>query len=85
MLHYGGFYTTTPENWPLIGATEVEGFYINAAMSGFGTMVACASGELCSQWVLNKKRPSYSQYLSLERYKDQAFMTQLSSLDKGIL
>jgi|TARA_R110000868_G_scaffold411557_1_gene705281 glycine/D-amino acid oxidase-like deaminating enzyme len=85
LLHYGGFYTTTPENWPLIGATEVEGFYINAAMSGFGTMVACASGELCSQWVLNKKRPSYSQYLSLERYKDQAFMTQLSSLDKGIL
>lgn len=71
MIHYGGYYTTTSENWPLIGETDVEGFYINGAMSGFGTMAACASGELCSQWVLNRKRASYSNYLSLGRYKDE--------------
>jgi len=85
MVHYGGYYTTTPENWPLIGATDVEGFYINGAMSGFGTMAACASGELCSHWVLNKKVASHSHYLSLERYKDKTFMKQLNSMDKGIL
>jgi glycine/D-amino acid oxidase-like deaminating enzyme len=85
MVHYGGYYTTTQENWPLIGETNVEGFYINGGMSGFGTMVACASGELCSQWVLNENRASNSHYLSIERYNEEDFMKQLSSLDRGIL
>ena len=85
MVHYGGYYTTTEENWPLIGETEVEGFYINGAMSGFGTMAACAAGELCAQWVLNEELPNYAHDLSLKRYKNSSLIEELKSFDKGIL
>ena len=84
-LHYGGYYTMTEENWPLIGKTAVEGFYINGAMSGFGTMAACAGGELCAQWVTEQALPSYADDLSLDRYKDQELIKQLQSLDSGKL
>ncbi len=84
-VHYGGYYTATEENWPLIGKTNVEGFFINGAMSGFGTMAACAAGELCAQWVLEKPLPSFADELSLARYKDKAFIQQLRTYDKGLL
>jgi glycine/D-amino acid oxidase-like deaminating enzyme len=84
-VHYGGYYNMTEENWPLIGNTDVEGFYVNGAMSGFGTMAACASGELCAQWVLGKDKPDYADALSLARYKNQDFMDQLRSLATGKL
>lgn len=85
MIHYGGYYTSTKENFPLIGPTNIEGFYINGAMSGFGTMAACASGELCSQWLLNKELASYAKSFSLERYKDKIFMNELATYDRGML
>ena len=85
MAHYGGYYTITEENWPLIGPTDVEGFYINGAMSGFGTMAACASGELCAQWVLDLDLPEYANQLSLKRYSNSQFMHQLLQQNRGIL
>jgi glycine/D-amino acid oxidase-like deaminating enzyme len=85
MIHYGGYYTKTDENWPLIGKTDVEGFYLNGAMSGFGTMAACAAGELCAQSILDLELPEYSSVLSLERYKDLEFMHDLSQYKTGIL
>lgn len=85
MIHYGGYYTATEENWPIIGKTDIEGFYINGAMSGFGTMAACAGGELCAQWLLDEDRPIYANELSLDRYKNPAFMLQLKTFNKGVL
>ena len=41
----------TDVNWPLIGPMGPEGAFMNCAQSGFGTMAACASGELCATWV----------------------------------
>ena len=79
--HYGGWYSMTEENWPLIGPLisltdksssssrrvnttttkdqEEETLlfdgrvFVNCAPSGFGTMTACASGELCAMWIAN--------------------------------
>ena len=45
--HYGGWYTMTEENWPLIGPMGPEGAFLNCAHSGFGTMAACAGGDPC--------------------------------------
>jgi len=84
-IHYGGYYTKTKENWPLIGETAVDGFHINGAMSGFGSMAACAGGELCAQSILGLKRPEYSKVFSLERYRDREFMQSLSRFNEGIL
>jgi glycine/D-amino acid oxidase-like deaminating enzyme len=49
--HYGGYYTMTEENWPLIGPMQADGAFMVAALSGFGSMAACAAGQLCAAWI----------------------------------
>ncbi|MDB4222164.1 FAD-binding oxidoreductase [Granulosicoccus sp.] len=84
--HYGGFYTLTDENWPLVGPMSIDDSYVVGALSGFGTMAACASGELCAQHVLDKERPDYAFALSPQRYSDSNFMHEVRALSsRGIL
>lgn len=84
--HYGGYYTLTDENWPLIGEMEVDGTFVVGALSGFGTMAACAAGDLCARWVSGADKPDYSKALSLHRYADAALLAQLrASSSRGIL
>lgn len=86
MVHYGGYYTLTKENWPLIGPTHVEGFYVAGALSGFGTMAACASGDLLARHVLGKDLPDYAHMLSPLRYGNPAIVSQMQSQQsRGIL
>ena len=84
--HYGGYYAMTPENWPLIGPTRREGAYMAGALSGFGTMAATATGALCAAWMEGGQLPPYARFLSLERYADEALMSDLrSSASRGVL
>lgn len=84
--HYGGYYTLTRENWPLMGATDLPGYFIATAMSGFGSMAACAAGELTALSVIGKHVPDYAAALSLQRYQDHHLMQEINSLQsKGIL
>ena len=85
MHHYGGWYTMTTENWPLIGPMGVEGAFMNCALSGFGTMSACAAGELCAAWVAESELPSYASEFSLSRLHDVSLMAHLKACNKGIL
>ena len=48
MSHYGGYYTMTKENWPLVGPAGPDGSFVVGALSGFGTMAACAAGYLAA-------------------------------------
>ena len=83
--HYGGWYTMTAENWPLIGPMGPEGAFMNCALSGFGTMAACAGGELCAAWVAGAPLPGYAQEFSLRRYRNAELMSLLSKLNRGVL
>ena len=83
--HYGGYYTMTEENWPLIGKMKTEGAFIAGALSGYGSMAACATGALCSAWVAGKGLPEYAKSLSSDRYADTELMAKLSTLSKGSL
>lgn len=85
MHHYGGWYTMTKENWPLIGELGPSGAYVNCAMSGFGTMAACAAGELCAATIAGAKLPDYAHYFSLARYQDADLMQTLYESNKGVL
>ena len=77
ITHYGGYYTMTKENWPLIGPMKTEGAFVAGALSGFGTMAACATGALCASCVRGATRPEFAERLSLSRYDDENFMLQL--------
>ena len=83
--HYGGYYTMTDENWPLIGKTSTNGAFVAGALSGFGSMAACATGALCAAWVAGAAVPDYAHSLALGRYADQALMAELAALSKGSL
>ncbi len=83
--HYGGYYTMTEENWPLIGPIQTPGAFVAGALSGFGSMASCATGSLCAAWVAGKPVPGYATSLSSARYQDAALMAQLQQLGKGSL
>jgi glycine/D-amino acid oxidase-like deaminating enzyme len=83
--HYGGYYTMTDENWPLIGRMRTPGAFIAGALSGFGSMAACATGWICAAWVTDSPLPDYAKPLSSARYADGAVMAELAGLDSGTL
>ena len=90
MHHYGGYYTLTDENWPLIGSMNIngdaEGSYVVGAMSGFGTMAAAAAGDLCSRLMMDIDVPDYAVALSPKRYANKALMDEIHALShRGIL
>ncbi len=83
--HYGGYYPMTRENWPLIGPLGVDGAYITGALSGFGTMSACAAGEISAAWIGGGHIPDYARQLSLARYRDEDLLDELRAAPRGIL
>ncbi|SDC80110.1 FAD-dependent oxidoreductase [Bradyrhizobium brasilense] len=85
-VHYGGYYPMTRENWPLIGAAKTPGVFLAAALSGYGTMGACATGDLCARAVVGAPVPAFARGLSLARYQDKALMDQLAASEsRGLL
>lgn len=85
MHHYGGYYTMTEENWPLIGPMKTAGAFIAGALSGFGSMAACSTGSICAAWVARAPVPDYAHFLTAARYSDAALMTELAGLGNGTL
>jgi glycine/D-amino acid oxidase-like deaminating enzyme len=84
--HYGGYYPMTAENWPLIGPMRTPGAFMAGALSGFGTMGAAATGEICAAWMEGALRPSYADLFTLRRYDDAALMAELREGEsKGVL
>ena len=76
----------TAENWPLIGPMRTPAAYVAGALSGFGTMAACATGALCAAWISGGDLPPYARALSLARYDDPALLSELAALSsRGIL
>ena len=84
--HYGGYYTMTDENWPLIGPLGPEGAFLVGALSGFGSMVACAAGSICAAWMCGGALPDYSRDLSLARFENAELMSTITgTANRGIL
>ncbi len=84
--HYGGYYTMTEENWPLIGPLDNSGAFVVGALSGFGSMAACAAGKLCATHVCGGPLPDYAMDLSLARLSNADLLTELrASANKGLL
>ncbi len=73
-IHYGGYYPMTAENWPLIGPAKTPGIFLITALSGYGTMAACAAGDMCARWIAGAAPSALSKQLSLARYDDPDLM-----------
>lgn len=83
---YGGYYTMTEENWPLIGPMGPGGAFVVGALSGFGSMSACAAGALCAAGVCGSQLPDYASALGFARYDDAKLIREIQgSSNKGLL
>ena len=85
LSHYGGYYTATPENLPLIGPTDVAGLHVIGGLGGFGTMAACAAGELSAAWLCGDAVPQYGEVLAPARYENTTLIKSLRARDTGAL
>ena len=82
----GGYYTKTPENRPLIGATPVEGAYLIGALSGYGIMAACGAGDSLAGQITGQTRHAYAREFSLTRYDRLGYLEEiLARYDTGQL
>ena len=61
----------------------LDGAFLIAALSGFGTMAACAAGQLCAAWVAGSALPHYARPLSPARYDDSTLMIELTRLERS--
>lgn len=77
----GGYYTRTPENFPIIGPLPVDGAYVIGALSGFGIMVSSGAGELLASYLGGLELPEYAPAFHLDRYQDPKYMGAIQSLD----
>jgi glycine/D-amino acid oxidase-like deaminating enzyme len=84
-IHYGGYYTMTKENWPIVGPLKNQGSFVAGALSGFGSMGSCAAGALCADWICGGDLPDYARALSLSRYDDPTLVDEMSRSNIGLL
>lgn len=80
LSHYGGHYTMTKENWPLIGPAGPDGSFVVGALSGFGTMAACAAGHLAAALATGGDVPDHAGLLGLSRYEDPDLIAHLEAV-----
>ena len=81
LIEYAGYYTRTKENWPLIGPTEMQDVFVVGALAGYGTMGACAAGELCTQYLCEDATlPNYAAYFHPDRYQNPAIRAEIAAL-----
>ena len=84
--HYGGYYPMTAENWPLVGPSQTPGVFLAAALSGYGTMSACAAGDICARCIVGAPIPEFAKPLSLTRYGRKDLMAELQGTQsRGLL
>ncbi len=73
MTGWAGLYEVTPDHQPLIGETQVPGFWLCCGFSGHGFMQAPAVGDLCSDLMLGRA-PAFSlEALRPSRFAEGAY------------
>ncbi len=81
LIQYAGYYTRTKENWPLIGPTKIPDVFVIGALAGYGTMSACAAGQLCAKYVLNETElPDYADYFHPMKYQNPAIVKEIKEI-----
>ncbi len=68
VAHDGGFYARTPDGLPVIGPVGPDGIHVVGGLAGFGTMMACAAGELGAMWALDEAIPDFATAFAPRRF-----------------
>ncbi|CAM4086494.1 D-amino acid dehydrogenase [Roseateles saccharophilus] len=63
-----GLRPMTPDGTPIIGATSVQGLYLNTGHGTLGWTMACGSGQLLADLVTGRKPGIRTDGLAMDRY-----------------
>ncbi|ENV35837.1 D-amino acid dehydrogenase small subunit [Acinetobacter sp. COS3] len=67
-----GLRPMTPDSTPIIGATQYKNLFLNTGHGTLGWTMACGSGKLISDLVLNHRTDISTDGLSIQRYSHAA-------------
>lgn len=67
-----GLRPMTPDSTPIIGATKFNNLFLNTGHGTLGWTMACGSGKLISDLVMNHKPDISTEGLSIQRYPHAA-------------
>lgn len=67
-----GLRPMTPDSTPIIGATKFNNLFLNTGHGTLGWTMACGSGKLISDLVMNHKTEISTEGLSIQRYPNAA-------------
>ncbi|WP_407305779.1 D-amino acid dehydrogenase [Acinetobacter sp.] len=67
-----GLRPMTPDSTPIIGVTRFSNLFLNTGHGTLGWTMACGSGKLISDLVLNHKTDINTEGLSIQRYPNAA-------------
>ena len=65
-------------------AAQTPGVFLTAALSGYGTMSACAADDLCARAAVGAPVPFFAGALSLARSEDKGLMGELESAESRV-
>ncbi len=66
---WAGSYTMTPDRQPILGKTDIEGFYLAIGFSGHGFMFAPMTGQLLAEIILGEETSIDISELDLKRFE----------------
>lgn len=75
--HWAGLYEVTPDAHPILGDTDVNGFYVCAGFSGHGFMHGPISGKLMTEKILDGNYSSLDvSMLDLKRFAENRLIQE---------
>ena len=64
----------------MIGPTERQGLFVVGGLAGFGTMTACAAGDLLARHIVGEALPSYAHTFHPDRYNDPEVVGHINAM-----
>jgi sarcosine oxidase subunit beta len=76
---WGGLCDLTPDYSPIMGATEVEGFYLDCGWGTYGFKAAPISGVCMAELVASGRTPELIEPFALSRFWDRRLVSELAA------
>ena len=75
---WSGLYDMSPDANPVLGKTEVEGFFVAAGFSGHGFMISPMTSQILAEEILGEEPAMPLERLELDRFRHGDFIMEPS-------
>jgi sarcosine oxidase subunit beta len=76
---WSGLCDITPDYSPIMGQTEVDGFYVDCGWGTYGFKAAPISGVCMAELIATKKTPALIEPFALSRFWDRRLVSELAA------